>query len=327
MHTSVEDSHTPMKVDTLWFSKDTTIVVRAENKMFQVSGAVLAARSTVFRDMIAFPQPMGGNLEKIDGCPVVRLHDPAEDVEVFLRAIFDSSYFMPAPAPSDLSVVLGILRLSHKYDVQYLYRRALDHLAVDGWYRKNYEQHTGNRYADHLIDIAPDAPTNALFVIITALEVGAQWLLPWAYFALSTWHKTDLLPLLEGKMEPHVVKALAARADLVRGTIEINRFLTTYNPCGSASTCDVARKSALSTLLDNLADSVAPITAGLEKDALDALKSLGMCVKCREAAKNHLWEASSAFWDEIPSFFGLPPWKELHAMERAAMEEETRVTS
>ncbi|KAJ7112971.1 hypothetical protein C8R44DRAFT_631359, partial [Mycena epipterygia] len=121
------DSGTPVRVDDLWFPKD-TIVIRSENKIFQISRAVLAARSTVFRDMIAFPQPTTDDTEQIDGSPVVLMHDPACDVEVFLRAIYDSSYFMPAPAPIELWVVLAILRLSHKYDIQYLHRRALHHL-------------------------------------------------------------------------------------------------------------------------------------------------------------------------------------------------------
>jgi hypothetical protein len=82
-------SDTPSRVDDLWFPTD-NLVIRAGNKIFRVSGAILAARSTVFRDMIAFPQPANGYIEQIDGCPVVRLPDSAEHVEVFLRAIFDS---------------------------------------------------------------------------------------------------------------------------------------------------------------------------------------------------------------------------------------------
>ncbi|KAJ7658814.1 hypothetical protein DFH06DRAFT_443772 [Mycena polygramma] len=61
---------------------------------------VAAARSSVFRDMVAFAQPDTPNdfgSEKVDGCTVVVLHDSARDVEAFLRAIVDSSYFMPPP--------------------------------------------------------------------------------------------------------------------------------------------------------------------------------------------------------------------------------------
>ncbi|KAJ7910537.1 hypothetical protein B0H13DRAFT_603067, partial [Mycena leptocephala] len=237
-----EESETLVRVDDLWFPTDTVIVIRAENKIFRVSGGILAARSSVFRDMSSFPQPKGGDTEQMDGIPIVRLHDSADDVEVFLRAIYDSSYFMPAPASNAFSAVLGILRLSHKYDVQYLYRRALDHLAVTGWYRKSYDQPLGH----HLVDSGSPSPTLALSVILTALEVGAQWLLPWAYYALSTWSGDDLLPFLQGKTGPHAVKALAAHAHLVRATLAIHRFLTIYDPCATPYSCDVARKSALS---------------------------------------------------------------------------------
>ncbi|KAJ7922465.1 hypothetical protein B0H13DRAFT_1865837 [Mycena leptocephala] len=63
--------------------------------------------------------------EEIEGCSVVMLHDSAQDVTFCLRAIFDSSFFEPPPAKTDLA---AILRLNHKYDMQYSRRRALLHL-------------------------------------------------------------------------------------------------------------------------------------------------------------------------------------------------------
>ncbi|KAJ7820316.1 hypothetical protein B0H14DRAFT_3472391 [Mycena olivaceomarginata] len=45
---------------------------------------------------------------------------------------------MPAPAPLQLSIALGVLQLSHKYDVPYLYKHALDHLPA-GWYAETYD--------------------------------------------------------------------------------------------------------------------------------------------------------------------------------------------
>jgi hypothetical protein len=154
--------------------------------------------------MVAFPQPDVA-AESLESSPVVRLHDCAADVEVFLRAIFDSrygtisimvsrseiiccsSYFMPPPEPVDIHVVLGILRLAHKYDIQYLYRLALRHL--------------GTEYPTSLADLAKDL--DALngsvtglyinkavplgFTVIQALaQVGALWLLRSAYYFLCS---------------------------------------------------------------------------------------------------------------------------------------------
>ncbi|KAJ6528286.1 hypothetical protein DFH09DRAFT_935321 [Mycena vulgaris] len=117
--------------------------------------------------MAAFPQSEFEGPELFEGIPIVRLHNSAADVQVFLRAIFDSSFFMPPPERSDIHVVLGIVRLAHKYDMEYLFRRALQHLT------HTYPVHldgliNGSPLLDHL------CPTEAhLEAITVATEVGA----------------------------------------------------------------------------------------------------------------------------------------------------------
>jgi hypothetical protein len=77
------------RVDDLWFS-DGSIIIKAESTIFRISKCLLAARSTVFNDMITLPPPAESEMELIDGIYVVTLPDSAEDVEVFIRAIVDS---------------------------------------------------------------------------------------------------------------------------------------------------------------------------------------------------------------------------------------------
>jgi hypothetical protein len=71
----------------LWFA-DGTVILRAKDELFRVYGGILAAQSPVFADMFAVPQPEGG--EKIEGCPVVDLHDDVRDLKHFLRALHDA---------------------------------------------------------------------------------------------------------------------------------------------------------------------------------------------------------------------------------------------
>ncbi|KAJ7883212.1 hypothetical protein B0H14DRAFT_1438680 [Mycena olivaceomarginata] len=304
------------RVGDLWFSKD-MIVIRAENKIFHVFGGILAARSIVFRDMLAFPQPPNGDIAQIDGSPVVRLHDSADDVEVFLRAIYDSSYFMPAPAPIQLRIVLGILRLSHKYGVQYLHRRALDHLIVDGWYHATYDSYADGNAEAHLLNISPKSPINALSVIIAATEVGALWLLPYAYYCVSTFSSDTLLAFTG--MEPHIQKSLLAHAHLVRGYVATNRFL--HNRCAN-KICNDLCASKLSALLDDVTGGTFAIPLA---DTLAPLKTEGMCDECYEPAVTERHEAASVFWNKLPTIYGLQSWAELHAMKRAAMGEDEDV--
>ncbi|KAJ6452234.1 hypothetical protein C8R45DRAFT_1113107 [Mycena sanguinolenta] len=316
-----EQSDALARVEGLWFPTD-AIVIRAENKIFRVTGGILAARSTVFRDMIAFPQP-DGDVEKIDGLPVVRLHDSAEDVEVFLRAIFDSSYFMPAPALFPLFPTLGILRLSHKYDVPFLHRRALEHLAKDGWYRRTYDDPD---IIDHLTCADEDSLKINFSIIAAALEVNAPWLLPWPYYCAATHSADRLLRFMEGQTAPYALKALAVHARLVRATIEIEGSLTTRDSlCANAERCDRARDSALARLFRHVSQTLVdplPSRTDFERRILPKLTTDGRCSKCIQSLRAKHHEAACEFWDELPSVFGLQPWEDLHAMANAAMKDD-----
>jgi hypothetical protein len=72
----------------VWYD-DGNLVVRAENTLFRVYGGLIAAQSTVFADMLKMPAEPDGAQETVEGCPVVRVHDPAEDICRLLRAIHD----------------------------------------------------------------------------------------------------------------------------------------------------------------------------------------------------------------------------------------------
>lgn len=84
-----EEKNQLNRVRVLWFEHG-NLILRVENSLFRVSKGLLAAHSSVFWHMLSFPQT--DKEERIDGCPVVRLHDSAADVTCFLRAIFDSRY-------------------------------------------------------------------------------------------------------------------------------------------------------------------------------------------------------------------------------------------
>lgn len=78
------------RVQDLWFD-DGNLILKAENSLFRIYSGFLAARSSVFRDMLAFPPPTEGNAT-LEGCPVVFVYDAPIDLTHFLRAIFDSRW-------------------------------------------------------------------------------------------------------------------------------------------------------------------------------------------------------------------------------------------
>lgn len=149
----------------LWFS-DGSVVLRAENTLFRVHMSQLIRRSVFFRDMFSLPQPLSppaalqadDGVERIEGCPVVVLHDSADDLASLLLAMYDGPYVQslfiaalhlsyPLYLPSslgnndrdDFRVVSGILRLSTKYIIDSLREKAIAHLSqawpltLKGW--------------------------------------------------------------------------------------------------------------------------------------------------------------------------------------------------
>lgn len=138
----------------LWF-KDGSVVLRAENTLFRVHISQLSRHSAFFRDLFSLPQPRIqssiSNCVDVDeglqmeGCPVIVLHDSAQDVENLLTALYDgpcvSSPLPPTSTntlhrnfgsndPRDFIATSGILRLSTKYLIDSLRSKALAHVSL-----------------------------------------------------------------------------------------------------------------------------------------------------------------------------------------------------
>lgn len=137
----------------LWFS-DGSVVLQAESTLFCVHKSQLARRSVVFSDMFTLPQPVVSTShatfadESYESCPVVRLHDSAEDVANLLLALYDGPWVLfisglsthmftdASPRtfgdndPDDFTIVSGILRLSTKYAMDSLRSKAIAHLSI-----------------------------------------------------------------------------------------------------------------------------------------------------------------------------------------------------
>ncbi|KAJ7876225.1 hypothetical protein B0H13DRAFT_2055784 [Mycena leptocephala] len=109
------------RAEGLWFA-DCGLIIQAESTLFRISRDFLAVHSPVFRDMLSLPPPK--DTDMMDGCPFVLLPDRAEDVTVFLKALLYPDFFEPYPAPTTLSILTGILRMSHKYEVDTLRKRS-----------------------------------------------------------------------------------------------------------------------------------------------------------------------------------------------------------
>ncbi|KAJ7132542.1 hypothetical protein C8R44DRAFT_774165 [Mycena epipterygia] len=308
-------------VQNLWF-KDCGLVLRAGDLVFRVSGEILAAKSPVFRDMLQIPQPVTG--ETVDGCPVVHLPDDPTDTTVFLRAIFDSEFFEPYPARTDFNTIHGVLRLSHKYFVDYLRKRALLHLSsrfpsssVDGW--------MGSTPASWSIE-----PDQLIPIINLAREVSALWILPTVFYSLCMTTPHNVRSLVTGvTFRNHTTRLDPADLEIfLEGSYEqreassaMLQFL--WHPeavpgCVTPTKCYAARcaeRKYRDVKLFDLGHSPLELWGAEEWNQLP----LTICLTCVGGMKATHKRAIASFWADLPTKYRLPCWEDLEQMKDAAL--------
>ena len=68
----------------VWFN-DGSLILQAEGRSFRVYGGILAAASSVFRDMISLAEKSPE--DDTYGCPVFHVSDSAAELSHFLKAL------------------------------------------------------------------------------------------------------------------------------------------------------------------------------------------------------------------------------------------------
>ncbi|KAJ6455897.1 hypothetical protein C8R47DRAFT_996596, partial [Mycena vitilis] len=246
--------------------------------LFRLSRGVLAIQSPIFADLFRLPQPP--DTETMDGCAMVNIPDSAKDATVFFRAIFDSSFFEAYPAPSTFEILAGVLRLSSKYEVEHLRRRALVHLSsqfptkLEGWDRRR-----------------PGSPRFS--TLIPTIELSRQsrapWILPTVFYRLGFDVESNLPSLLHGEerlSNADQISFVLGSSQQREATRAVARFL--YDPptivgCMSSEQCAEEKLSALESAAHDC-DACPGIPLGIWVDA-DWKRLSRLCVVCLAALR------------------------------------------
>jgi len=74
--------------------EDGNVVLQAGGTQFKVHRGTLCRHSDVFKDMFSMPSPPAEAEDdtRVEGCPVIQLHDPVKDVEQMLSALYGDRY-------------------------------------------------------------------------------------------------------------------------------------------------------------------------------------------------------------------------------------------
>ncbi|KAJ7684250.1 hypothetical protein DFH06DRAFT_968282 [Mycena polygramma] len=320
---------TPLeRIEELWF-EDGNLVIQAGNSQYRVYRGVLATRSPIFRDLLGLPQPADADL--VDGCPFVQLPDPDVEVTPFFKAIFEPEFFMPYPARTEFDAIVGCLSLSHKYGVDYLFRRALVHFSsrypttlshMDAY---TFDKQTVPSWS------CPDEPTFRIRAMQLARQVDATWILPVAFYRLSPCFEDLASAIFHGASYRGINTNLSSRDQasfaighnmLSRDTaVDSLRFLTrplVIEGCLDPFGCHFHRLRAIEGCRDCVRDQPYNFLNMWVPDDWDS-GFLEVCAICRTELKKTHEDARVDFWDKLPEMYGLPAWPELEEMKAAAI--------
>ncbi|KAJ6577906.1 hypothetical protein B0H19DRAFT_985476 [Mycena capillaripes] len=327
----------PRRVQELWF-RDGNLVLQAGNSRYRVYLGFLAARSYVFQNMFAFPQLPGSEL--VEGCRLVRLPDPDVQVTPFLKAIFDSKFFVPFPAPTDFDAIVGCLRLGHKYGVDYLYRRALVHLS-SGYSTTLAQDDLINDYQleNDCVPSAlerrsweiPDDPAYSILAIQLARETGATWILPKAFYDLSATFSKLGTTIFHGAVYRGVPTHLSLQdqISLLKGH-DVQRSATVADGLGFLLSPFIIQGCVDPPLclLERLDSVECYNTKIIHKSPLSLLDMWGpedwrllqdLCSICLAVLKSQHKDSREGFWAILPEIYDLPSWERLEQMKATAI--------
>lgn len=262
-----------------------------------------------------------------------------------MNAIFISiSFFEPPPSPTTLSAIAGILRVSTKYEVGYLRRRALKHL--DTMYPATLSAFLNRQE----LRTTPQREGTAFYVASLGREFGLDWLMPAVLFSLCGAEVEDILKGVlwneenqtEGQMgevpqgqreasssargrrkmiklvkEDRVKCLRALRKIWVREKKDILGFLTMdkVTGCRMAEECWRKRMELLRTL-DQTRDI---IDVPYVMEDYWGWYDQSVCKICAQEGRKLYKEEMEKFWDALPEIFGFEEW---HVLEELKHEEE-----
>ncbi|KAJ8516283.1 hypothetical protein ONZ45_g6359 [Pleurotus djamor] len=158
--------------------------------IFRVHASILARESTVFADMIDLPTPSDNSQDMYDGVPLIHLHDKAEHVKGFLRAIYEPlmirNLFLDEYTSKAIDAIAGPLILAYKYEALAIKERILKRVHED-WPSNNYKKWCRR---DHIVrncgyDITPEKLIHLSHITNARTELAVP--LSMAYYALSSY--------------------------------------------------------------------------------------------------------------------------------------------
>ncbi|KAI0706734.1 hypothetical protein C8T65DRAFT_577234 [Cerioporus squamosus] len=113
------------KDDEFWFD-DGNLTIVAQDVEFRVYRGPIIKQSPVFRDMLTLPQP--ADASELGAHPVVPIPEHPSSFRHLLREFMAGSAFQSPHDTSAFDVVAAVIRLGHKYEIDWMVKKGLEYL-------------------------------------------------------------------------------------------------------------------------------------------------------------------------------------------------------
>ncbi|TCD62078.1 hypothetical protein EIP91_007500 [Steccherinum ochraceum] len=291
----------------VWYKDGNTILI-AGDEGFRVYAGMLSEQSSVFADMLEIPLPAPQATH--EGCPLVWISDSAVEMRYLLKSMLDPRYILKINQTLDLPALCSILRLSTKYNVVHIRRRAIE--ALQHYFPTTLSAYYNARERRRL---SSGGVSTYFLLANTCREANANVLLPSILYSCSA---QQLDTILDGVPDSHqgrvelshknksaVIQSRHQLAHLARtGTL---RWLYSGEGC-SDKRCVAIRRRVGARLLEgrSIDGFVNPLSTF--NDALVELIDGDCCEACQNAVERCVDNGREEVWKKVPSVFGLGSW-------------------
>ncbi|KAF7366174.1 BTB domain-containing protein [Mycena venus] len=210
------------------------------------------------------------------------------------------SFFEPYPAPTNPSILTGVLRMSHKYEYE-----ALDTKPRPPWFAEL---------------VGPHFPV----VTVLACELSIDWILPVAFYRVCEFTVGRTILDSPHSLDDKACLMTACRVLESAAVTKILEFLWSTPPpdeCDTPADCYAlmvqCRRDA-----EGWRDRLPTSAAMMPLDVWEAgdWNRLDVCVQCMASMTAAHRQAKQAIWDQLPELFELPEWSELEKIKAEALE-------
>ncbi|KAF9062872.1 hypothetical protein BDP27DRAFT_1233012 [Rhodocollybia butyracea] len=297
------------KDSKFWFY-DGSIVLWVEDTLFRVHQTVLSNSSEVFSTLFSLPQPDDDAQNLMDGCPIVQLHDCAQDFQDLLNALYFPSHFDDFPLDSELDDILnfisGLLRISSKYLVLSLRRKCISLFTRTLPATLEEYDSRGTRGKNTVKRLKSDVVMRAIRL---AHETDVRIVLPYAYYCLA---RLPSRRILEDNPDDiswqQKTVCLVGRERLRYAEMSLSHsFLLGFQPAPGCENvlCSVARSPHTEWHLMETSRHPHPLRP------YTRWEKLNVCAVCVSNAKKQHTKGRQEVWNCLPAFFEMKSWEEL----------------